>query len=226
MHEWDAISQFSRHLGVKEKTIKKAKQDFSELLKSYYETHEFVWEKHRSKRNESLSIQRFFLWKEKLLCFFTLILSGFRHAALRELRFYLEDSERSYYIDSRHYEKSYEKKVNLLRLFKPKKALTDEDKEILKAILGEKHEGKIRKRIGSKELLSGVPKEKQDEFEKFYSDLCDYVHLSEEAQTDATSDSGLNIALGLRFYEDDIKLLEKTFECSRYLLLKSLEKKG
>lgn len=224
MHKWNAISRFSHNFGVKLEIIKKAEQDFKRLFKRYYEIREFVWENHKSKWNESLSIQRFFLWEEKLLCFFTLILSGFRHASLRELRFYLEDCERCYYIDSWYNEKSYEEKVNLLRLFKPQRALTKKDREILKVILGEKQADKIGKIIKLNELLRGVPSEKRDELAKFYSHLCDYVHLSEELQTDATKDSGLNIASGLRFYEEDLEMLEKTFEYSRFLLLNSLEK--
>jgi hypothetical protein len=216
MRRWNAISDFAHNLGVKEEIIEKAEQDFKGLLKRYHETHSFFWKNYKSKREKSLSIQRFFLWEEKLCCFFTLILSGCRHAALRELRFYLEDSERCYYIDSWHEDKSYEEKVKLLRLFKPK--LTEEDREILKVILGKKQEEKIGKKIKSNELLREIPSEKQEEIEKFYSYLCDYVHLSEEAQTDATSDSELNIVLGQPSYEEDIKMLEKTFEYSNYLL--------
>jgi len=222
MREWNAISRFSHNLGVKEEIIKKAEQDFKELLKRYSETREFVWEEHKSKLNESLSMQNFQPWWANLLCFFLLFLSVFRHAALRELRSYLEVSERSYYIDSRHHEKSYEDKVKILKLFKLRK--TEEDITLLKTILGKKQESKIGRKINFKELLWGIPPKKRNELVMFYSDLCEHVHLSEQAQSDALKDFGLNLALRHPCYKEDIEMLEKTFECSRYLLLKSLEK--
>lgn len=111
---WNAISSFASNLGVSEPIITKAKQDFNKLLDRYHRTRGFVMEKYKSRWNTSLSIQKFFPWWANLLCFFELELSGFRHAALRELRSYLEAGERSYYIDSRHHEKSYEDKVKIL----------------------------------------------------------------------------------------------------------------
>lgn len=220
---WNTISSFARNLRVPEDRIMKAKQDFKKLHAQYRETQRRVREKYESKWDESLSIQKFFPWWANLLCFFELELSGFRHAALRELRSYLEDCMRSYYIDSRYPEKSYEDKTNILRLFKPKK--TEKDTELLKTILGKKREREISMRITFKELLQGMPRKKRNELEKLYSDLCEYVHLSESAQTDALGDFGLNLALNLPCYEEDLEMLEKTFEYCCYLLLESLEEK-
>jgi len=196
MREWNAISSFAHNLGVKKEIIEKTEQAFNEFLKRYYKTREFVWENHKSKWNESLSIQNFHFWDVNFYCFFLLILSGYRHVALRELRFYLEAGARSYYIDSNHQEMSYNRKVLILKEVRWKKY---------------------------KELIKSV-KEKRKELEKFYDKLCTYVHLSEEALIDATRDADFNRALGLPFYEEDIKMLKKTFKYSRCLLLQSLEK--
>lgn len=199
---WNAVSSFARNLGVSGSIIAKAKQDFNKLLNKYHRTRGVVMEKHKSQWDASLSIQRFFPWWANLLCFFELELSGFRHAALRELRSYLEASERSYYIDSRYPEKSYEDKVKILRLFKSEKN---------------------GKKIKFKELLRGIPTIERNDIGKFYSDLCEYVHLSEQAQTDALSDFSLNLALNHPYYEDDVEMLEKTFDYTCYLLIESLK---
>ena len=234
MNIWNAISNFAHNLGVSQMMINNAKQDLDNLHKQYAEIIKSVREKHKSKWNESLAIQNFFPWPENLYCFFTLILADFRHAALRELRSYLEASERSYYIDSRYDEKNYEDKVNLLRIFKPKKALREKDNKKLREILGEKQEeeDKIRKKIklerkrARDHLLQGIPEEKQDELEEFYSVLCDYVHFSEPAQIDALRDPGLSRALRQPKYVKDVEMLKKTFCYCRYLLVESLEKRA
>ena len=195
---WKAIVKFAHNLGGTEDIIIKAKQDFDKLFARWNETQSEVKGKYKSEKLEkTLSWSNFYFWRDNLFCFFVLYLSGFRHAAIRELRFYLEARVRSYYIDLMHQEMTFNCKVSILKEVRWK---------------------------NFRELLKGLPKEKRKELKSFYGELCDYVHLSEEAQTDATRDFGFNIALGLRFYEEDIKLLEKTFECSRYLLLKSLEK--
>jgi len=218
---WNAISNFARSLGVSEAIVMKAKQDFKELLDQYTETRRLVMKDYESEKlDASLSMQNFHPYWANLFCFFELILSGFRHSALRELRSYLEASERSYYIDSRYNEQSYEDKVKLLKLFKARK--TKEDMELLKTILSNKQQNKIREKIKSGELLHGIPVKKQNELEKFYSDLCEYVHLSELAQTDALRDFSLNLALQHPYYEEDKEMLKAVFEYSRYLLLESL----
>ena len=198
MREWNALSRFSQDLGVEEESIKKAKQDFGKLFARWNETQSEAKTKNKSEKLEkTLSWSNFYFWRDNLFCFFVLYLSGFRHVAIKELRFYLEASARSYYIDSMHQEITYECRVAILKEVRWKKF---------------------------KDLLKGLPKVKRNQLKSFYDELCDYVHLSEEAQTDATQDYGFNIALGLLFYEEDIKMLEKTFECSCYVLLKSLEK--
>jgi hypothetical protein len=194
---WNVIKNLSHNLGVKEDTIIKAKQDFNKLFTRWKETQSEIKGKYKSEKIEkTLSWSNFYSWRDNFFCFFLLYLSGFRHTAIRELRFYLEASSRSYYIDTRHQEMPFNCKVSILKEVRRKRFI---------------------------ELLKGLPK-KRKEFKSFYDTLCDYVHLSEEAQTDATRDFGFNIALGLRFYEEDIKMLEKTFKLSSYLLLHSLDK--
>jgi hypothetical protein len=195
MREWNALSNFAHNLGVKEEIIEKTKQDFNEFLKRYYKTREFVWENHKSKWNESLSIQNFLFWEANLYCFFVLYLSGFRQATLRELRFYLEASARSYYINSKYQKTTYKCKLLIQR--------------------------EVRKKF--RELLKGIPK--KTELKSFYNKLCEYVHPSEEVQTDALRDFQLNLALQLPNYEEDKEMLKKTFKYCRYLLLESLEEK-
>jgi hypothetical protein len=196
--EWKALSSFSHDLGVKKESIKKAKQDFDKLFARWNETQSEVKKKTElEKLEKTLSWPNFLFWQYNLFCFFVLYLSGFRYAAIRELRFYLEASARSYYIDLMHQEVTYECKVSILKEVRWKKF---------------------------KDLLKSCPNGKRNEPNRLYNELCDYVHLSEEVQSDATRDYGFNIALELPFYEKDIKLLKKTFECSCYLLLKSLEK--
>ena len=73
-------------------------------------------------------------------------------------------------------------------------------------------------------LLYGHPKRKRDEIKKLYANLCEYVHLSEESQTDALRDSDLNLALNYPCYQDDKEMLMKTFDCSLYLLSEGLKK--
>ena len=194
---WKLISTFARDLGVSEDFITKAKQDFDSLLDRYTETRKFVSSKYNSnKLDTSLSMQNFYPWFENLLCFFELLLTGFRHAALRELRYYLESSTRSYFIDSKYNQKNYEDKLKVLK-------------------------GLLRERFI--DLLLNIPEEKKKEITDFYHKLCDYVHLSEQSQTDALKDFALNLSLGHPEYESDRELLEKTFDYANYLLLKSLE---
>ena len=195
-HIWKLISTFALNLGISEDLVKKAKQDFNKLRNQYAETRKVVGSKYDSEElNASLSMQNFYPWVENLLCFFELVLTGFRHTALRELRFYLEASVRSNFIDSKYPEKTYEEKLvglkDVPRMFK--------------------------------KLLRDLPEEKQKEINDFYHELCDYVHPSERVHTDALRDFGLNLALGHPEYERDRELLEKTFASANYLLLKSLE---
>lgn len=194
---WKLISTFALNLGTSEDLITKAKQDFDTLLDRYTETRRFVSSKYTPKKiNNSLSMQNFYPWLENLLCFFELLFTGFRHAALRELRFYLESSARSYFIDSKHHDKNYEDKLLSLKDLRGKWFIN---------------------------LVWNLSKEKKNEINDFYHKLCDYVHLSEQSQTDALKDFGLNLSLGHPEYERDRELLEKTFDYANYLLLKSLE---
>ena len=218
---WEAISSFAGNLGVSEKIITEAKLDFNKLLNRYGEILEISRKYTPEDLNASLSMQKFYPWLGNFLCWFLLSLSGFRHTALRELRFYLEAGARAYYIDSEYGEKSYQDKVNILKfLFQPRK--TKEDVDSLQLLSTE-----IRRKNGVKfkDLLRDLPREKQDELNEFYRELCNYVHLSEQAQTDALSDFGLNIALKHPCYEKDKEMLEKTFEYSIQLLLKSFGEK-
>lgn len=196
MRTWNVISNFACKLQVSEDKIREAKQDFDSFFAQWDETRKVVVRKHKSEKWEkSLSMQNFFFWRDNLYCFFMLYLSGFRQAALRELRFYLEASARSYYIDSKYPKKTYKCKVPILR--------------------------EVRKKF--RELLKGIPK--KTELESFYHELCDYVHPSEKVQTDALRDFELNLALQLPNYEEDKELLKQTFEYCRYLLLESLKEK-
>jgi len=70
-----------------------------------------------------------------------------------------------------------------------------------------------------KALLQGLTSEKRKELRDFYDELCNYVHLSEESQTDALRDFGLNLALRHPYYEQDKEMLEKTFDYANFLLL-------
>ena len=194
---WKLLSTFARGLGVSEDLITKAKQDFDSLLGRYTETRRFVSSKYKpNKLDSSLSMQNFYPWFENLFCFFELLLTGFRHTALRELRYYLESSTRSYFIDSKCHEKTYEDKLTSLKDL-PRKRFTD--------------------------LLRNLSEEKNNIITDYYHKLCDYVHLSEQSQTDALKDFGLNLSLGHPEYEKDRELLEKTFDYANYLLLKILE---
>jgi recombinational DNA repair ATPase RecF len=149
VRKWNALSNFARNLHVPENKIMKVKQDFDKLFAQWNETLKVVKEKHKSEKWEkSLSTQVFHLWDANLYCFFELILSGCRHVALRELRYYLDASVRSYYIDSNHQELSYNCKVSILKEVRWKKF---------------------------RELIESI-KEKRKEIRKFYDKLCDYVH--------------------------------------------------
>ena len=65
----------------------------------------------------------------------------------------------------------------------------------------------LNKKIGFEDILKGLQKRK--EIKMFYSDLCNYVHLSEQSQPDALRDNLLNVTLQLPEYEKDLKLLQK-----------------
>jgi hypothetical protein len=169
-------------------------------------------------------MQNFDGWLNNLHCFYMLIFSGFRHTALRELRFHLESSARAYYLDTKYDGKTCKEKVTLLTIFKPKK--TEEDVKLLKALLSEKQYDSIvvkgrRPRFG--ELLIDVPNREQ--LKSFYDELCNYVHLSQTAQTDELRYFAWDLALKHPQYETDREMLERTFGHSRYLLLRSLELK-
>ncbi len=168
-------------------------------------------------------MQNFYPWiaEGRFFCLYLLFLSGFRHTALRELRFYFETSARAYYIDREFNEKTYEDKIKLLNIFKPEK--TEKDLELLQILLCEKQYKKATTiRPIFRKLLKDLPNKK--ELTDFYGELCNYVHLSEIAQTDALRDFGLNLALRHPEYEQFKLMLEKTFEYSKYLLLRTLER--
>jgi len=94
---WKALSNFARSLKVPKDLIDMAKEDFNEILDQYTETRRFVSKEcSPTELDRSLSMQNFYPWLANFLCFYELILSGFRHTALRELRYYLEASARSY----------------------------------------------------------------------------------------------------------------------------------
>ena len=225
---WRKIAEFARSLGNTEDFISKARKDFNELLKQYAETCESISSKYTAKELEnSLSMQNFYPWVAhgRFLCLYELVLSGFRHTALRELRSYLELSARAYYIDTEFNNKTYEVKVKLLNIFKPEEAKTEDLKSLRAILCPKEYEKATKKRLGFSGLLKDLPNKKRDELKNLYSELCDYVHLSEKAQTDALGDFGLDLALGHREYDEDRKMFQKTFTHSKYLLLRTLEKK-
>ena len=122
---WSIISNLARELGNSEEFVKKTKLDYDELINRYTEIRRFVNKKSR-KLDASLSMQEFHRWGlTNFPCFFLLIFFGSRHTGLRELRFYLEASIRAYYIDSHYPKTSYDEKVKILNVFKPKKTLED-----------------------------------------------------------------------------------------------------
>lgn len=195
---WRKIAEFARDLGNNEEFISKTKQDFDKLMDKYIKLRRAIGkEYHQKKLDTSISMQNFYPWWANLLCFYTLIFSGFRHTALRELRFCLEASARCYYLDRNFANKSYEKKKSALNCLRWKKF--------------------------KKKLLNGLVLEKREEIGEFYKKLCDYVHLSEESQTDALRDFSLNILLSHPQYEKDREMLEKTFDYSSYLLSQCFE---
>lgn len=223
---WRRIADFARSFGVSEEDISKAKRDLYELRNRFAETHGTLGSKYASEElDNSLSMQNFYPWRfSRFFLFYQLYLSGFRHTSLRELRFYIESSARAYYIDTEFCEKTYEDKVKLLNIFKPRK--TEEDLKLLQTLLCEKqYEKVISKRLIFGKLLEDLANKKYSELAEFYDELCNYVHLSEMAQTDALRDFGLNLALRHPEYESDREMLEKTFQYSRYLLLRTLERK-
>ena len=216
---WKSISNFARELGISEKLIERAKLDYDKLVSQYAKTRRLVNRKFFSKLDASLSMQEFFRWGFYYFpCFYQLVFSGWGHTGLRELRFYLEASIRAYYIDSNFREMAYNDKVKMLNIFKPYKL--EEDLKSLQTLTGKELDD-LKNKIRFEDMLKGLPKRK--EITIFYSDLCNYVHLSEQAQTDALRDNLLNIALQLPVYENDNKMLHKTFNYSIYLLLESLK---
>ena len=198
---WLKIAGFARGLGNSEDFISKAKKDFDEFISQFDETIRTVNSKYTPKECDnliSMSILKAWRFNFNLICLYMLILSGFRHTALRELRFYLEASFRAYYIDSKYHGMNYKHKVKKLKKVSRKK---------------------------NKKLIADLSMEKRCEFLCFYGELCDYVHLSEISHTDALRDSGLNLSLSHPNYEEDKEMLEKTFGYSRYLLLQTLERR-
>jgi hypothetical protein len=200
---WLKIAGFARDLGNSEDFISTAKKDFNEFVSQFDETIRTANSKYTSKECDnllSMSILKAWRFNFNLICLYMLLLSGFRHTALRELRFYLEASFRAYYIDSKYHGMNYKRKVKKLKL------------------------KKVRYKK-NKELLANLSREKRKEFLDFYSELCDYVHLSEISQTDALRDSGLNLSLSHPNYEEDKEMLEKTFGYLRHLFLQTLERR-
>ena len=189
---WNKLSSFAQKLGNSEKFIQKAKLDYSKVLDQYNEKRRFISRNFNpAKLNSSLLLQNFYPWRESLACFYLLIFSGFRHTALREVRYYIETSARSYFIDWKYPEKTYEEKVKKL------------------------HKVRFNK---FKELVQSLPVEKRVEINDFYGDLCNYVHLSEITQTDALRDFELGLILGHPEYEEDKEMLAKAVTYSCYML--------
>ena len=221
---WQIITEFALSLHHTEDFISKARKDCYELMTQYGEACRTVDSKRYpiEKLNNSLSWQNFHRWPfENIYSFYVLIFPGFRHTALRELRFHLESSARAYHLDAEFGDKTYEEKVTILTIFKPRR--TRKEMKILKALLCKKQYDKVKGRTpGFGELLSDVPDKEQ--LTSFYYELCDYVHLSEIVQTDPLRGFGLDLALKHPQYETDREMLVRTFENSKYLLLRALEK--
>ena len=106
----------------------------------------------------------------------------------------------------------------MLNIFKPYKS--KEDIKSLQTLTGKKLD-ELNNKIRFENMLKGLPEKK--EIKLFYSDLCNYVHLSEQSQTEALRDNLLNITLQLPEYENDKKMLDRTFKYSIQLLLESLK---
>ena len=194
---WKTLSEYAKQLGVSKLMIIETKKDYDKLLEKYSKIRRSVSLKYSSKNlDTSFSMQNFYPWFQNIFCFFQLIMSGFRHVALRELRFLLEASVRAYYIDTHFPEKEYKSRVSKLKIFKKKSFA---------------------------KLIVSLPLDKQKELHGFYTELCDYVHLSEMIQTDALGDFSLNLALGHPYYKEDVRMLKKTLGLSQYLLMKSME---
>ena len=112
---WKNISNFARDIGISEELIERAKLDYNKLISQYAKTRSLVNKKFFSKVDTSLAYQEFFRWGFYYIpCFYQLILSGWSHTAIRELRFFLEVSIRAYYIDSNFKEMKYKDKVKTL----------------------------------------------------------------------------------------------------------------
>lgn len=79
---WKKISEFARSLGVREDLLGKAKTDFK-FVAEFAETQREIHRNHKSQElNESISWQNFHNWiVADFFCFYTLLLSGFRHTA-------------------------------------------------------------------------------------------------------------------------------------------------
>lgn len=196
---WQKIADFAQNLGNPADFVSKAKRDFDGLLSKCIEIRRAIGKKFDPRQlNASISINNFHSWFQNLCCFYILTFCGFRHAALRELRFYLEASARCYYVDRNFGEKNVQEKKEILRIFKEKRMRLEKD------------------------LLKDLKTQKRREVGKFYNELCDYVHLSEESQTDALKDFSLNILLSHPEYEKDREMFEKTLDYSSYLLSQCL----
>ena len=216
---WKNISNFARELGISKELIERAKLDYNNLIGQYAKTRRLVYKRVQpSKLDASLSMQEFYRWGFNYFpCFFQLIFSGLRYTGLRESRFYLEASIRAYHIDSTFREMAYADKVKMLNIFKPYKS--KEDLKSLQTLTGQSLD-ELKNKIRFEDMLKGLPQKK--EITMFYSDLCNYVHLSEKYQTEALRDNLLNIALQLPEYEKDKTMLQRTFDYSICLLLQSL----
>ena len=174
---WKALSDFAKKIGNPEQMIDMAKGDYDELLENYSKTRRSVSSKYSPKNlDTSFSMQHFYPWFQNIFCFFQLIMSGFRHVALRELRFLLEASVRTYHVDTEYPKEDYKSKVSKLEIVRKKNRFLD--------------------------LIKRLPLDKRNEINEFYRALCNYVHLSEMIQTDALSDFALNLALGHPYYKD------------------------
>ena len=194
----ESAFRFCKKIGNPEQMIDKAKGDYDELLENYSKTRRNVSSKYSPKKlDTSFSMQNFYPWFQNIFCFFQLIMSGFRHVALRELRFLLEASVRTYHVDTEYPKEDYKSKVLKLEIVRKKKRFSD--------------------------LLKSLPLYKQKEIKRFYKALCDYVHLSETIQEDALGDFLMNLALDHPYYQKDVKMFKKTLGLSQYLLMKSLK---
>lgn len=146
---WQIITEFALRWHNSEDFVSKAKKDFGELHRQYNKACKILLSKGYppQKLDNSLSWQNFHGWLDNHYCFYVLIFPGFRHTALRELRFHFESSVRAYYVDTKFDGKTYEEKVRTLTIFKPMKRRTEEEVKLLQDVLEKQYE----------KLKSGIP---------------------------------------------------------------------